>query len=82
MYAQQMIDEYRDAGIKPSRVWAQSFDLADVEVGMLNSTLRVIVSGVFRNSTPRVKVNEGHHEVWKRDSPEILGIVQIRWNRK
>ncbi|MEZ5559627.1 MAG: glycerophosphodiester phosphodiesterase family protein [Pseudomonadales bacterium] len=29
-YAQQMIDEYRTAGIAPARVWPQSFDLADV----------------------------------------------------
>jgi len=29
-YAQQMIDEYRAAGIRPSRVWAQSFDRSDV----------------------------------------------------
>ena len=29
-YAQQMIDEYKAAGIKPKRVWAQSFDLNDV----------------------------------------------------
>lgn len=33
MYAQQMIDEYRSAGVKPRRVWAQSFNIADVEVG-------------------------------------------------
>ena len=29
-YAQKMIDEYKAAGIDPSRVWAQSFNLADV----------------------------------------------------
>lgn len=29
-YAQKMIDEYKDAGIDPSRVWAQSFNLDDV----------------------------------------------------
>ena len=29
-YAQKLIDEYKDAGIDPSRVWAQSFDLSDV----------------------------------------------------
>lgn len=29
-YAQQMIDEYKDAGIPPEDVWAQSFDLNDV----------------------------------------------------
>ncbi|TFL17862.1 glycerophosphodiester phosphodiesterase family protein [Jannaschia formosa] len=29
-YAQKLIDEYKAAGIDPSRVWAQSFDLSDV----------------------------------------------------
>jgi glycerophosphoryl diester phosphodiesterase len=29
-YAQQMIDEYKEAGIDPSRVFSQSFSLADV----------------------------------------------------
>ena len=29
-YAQQMIDEYKSAGISPTDVWAQSFDLNDV----------------------------------------------------
>ena len=29
-YAQQMIDEYRAAGVSPRTVWAQSFNLADV----------------------------------------------------
>ena len=29
-YAQKMIDEYKDAGIDPSRVWPQSFNLDDV----------------------------------------------------
>lgn len=30
-YAQQMIDEYKAGGIEPAKVWAQSFNLADVE---------------------------------------------------
>ena len=29
-YAQALIDEYKEAGIDPSRVWPQSFDLSDV----------------------------------------------------
>jgi glycerophosphoryl diester phosphodiesterase len=29
-YAQQMIDEYKAAGVSPLDVWAQSFDLKDV----------------------------------------------------
>jgi glycerophosphoryl diester phosphodiesterase len=30
MYAQQMLDEYRDAGVSPRDVWAQSFDIEDI----------------------------------------------------
>ena len=29
-YAQQMIDEYKAAGVSPSKVWAQSFNLGDI----------------------------------------------------
>jgi glycerophosphoryl diester phosphodiesterase len=29
-YAQQMIDDYKAAGIRPTRVWAQSFDRNDI----------------------------------------------------
>ena len=29
-YAQQMIDEYKAAGVQPGEVWPQSFDLADL----------------------------------------------------
>jgi glycerophosphoryl diester phosphodiesterase len=29
-YAQKLIDEYKEAGVPPQRVWAQSFDKADV----------------------------------------------------
>jgi glycerophosphoryl diester phosphodiesterase len=30
IYAQQMIDEYKQAGISPSYVWPQSFNIADI----------------------------------------------------
>jgi len=29
-YARKLVDEYRAAGIEPSRVWLQSFDLSDI----------------------------------------------------
>ncbi len=35
-YAQQMIDEYKAAGIDPARVFAQSFDLDDVRYWIAN----------------------------------------------
>jgi glycerophosphoryl diester phosphodiesterase len=35
-YAQAMIDEYKAAGIDPSRVWAQSFNLDDIKYWIAN----------------------------------------------
>ncbi len=35
-YAQQMLDEYKQAGVKPSRVWAQSFNIDDVRYWLEN----------------------------------------------
>jgi glycerophosphoryl diester phosphodiesterase len=35
-YAQQMIDEYKAAGVDPGRVWAQSFNLDDVKYWIAN----------------------------------------------
>jgi glycerophosphoryl diester phosphodiesterase len=35
-YAQQMIDEYKSAGVDPERVFAQSFNLADVKYWLEN----------------------------------------------
>lgn len=35
-YAQQMLDEYTDAGVKPSQVYAQSFNLDDIKYWIAN----------------------------------------------
>jgi len=35
-YAEQLIQEYIDAGVDPSEVWAQSFDLKDVKYWISN----------------------------------------------
>ncbi len=35
-YAQKLVDEYKAAGIDPSRVWAQSFNLTDVQYWIEN----------------------------------------------
>ena len=35
-YAQQMIDEYKRAGVEPKSVWAQSFDLEDIRYWIEN----------------------------------------------
>lgn len=36
MYAQQMINEYRKAGVKPRDVWPQSFDIQDIRYWIKN----------------------------------------------
>lgn len=36
MYAQQLIDEYRAAGVKARDVWAQSFDIQDIRYWVKN----------------------------------------------
>jgi glycerophosphoryl diester phosphodiesterase len=36
MYAQQMIDEYKAAGVNAADVWAQSFDLEDIKYWIAN----------------------------------------------
>lgn len=36
-YAQKLIDEYRAAGVPPSRVWPQSFDIRDVRYWVANT---------------------------------------------
>ena len=38
MYAQQMIDEYIEAGIPPEQVWPQSFNWPDVYYWIVNTT--------------------------------------------
>ena len=37
MYAQQMIDEYKAAGINPRDIFAQSFDIADIRYWLKTS---------------------------------------------
>ena len=35
-YAQKLVDEYKEAGIDPTRVWLQSFDLSDIRYWIEN----------------------------------------------
>ena len=35
-YAQQMLDEYKQAGVKPGKVWAQSFNIGDLHYWIEN----------------------------------------------
>lgn len=35
-YAQQMIDEYKEANVSPRKVWPQSFDIADIRYWIAN----------------------------------------------
>ena len=56
-YAQQMIDEYKAAGIPPDDVWAQSFNLDDVRYWIANEPAfgeqAVYLDGRY-NSTPPI----------------------------
>ncbi|WP_455217368.1 glycerophosphodiester phosphodiesterase family protein [Kaarinaea lacus] len=38
-YAQQMINEYKEAGISPEKVWAQSFNIDDVRYWIANEPM-------------------------------------------
>ncbi len=51
MYAQQMIDEYKAAGVDPGRVWVQSFGLEDVEYWIENEP-RFGKQAVYLDSRP------------------------------
>jgi glycerophosphoryl diester phosphodiesterase len=60
-YAQQMIDEYKAAGIPPEDVWAQSFNLDDVRYWIANEPAfgaqAVFLDGRY-NSTPPIDPND------------------------
>ncbi len=55
MYASQMINEYIDAGVNPSRVFAQSFNLADLQLWLQTvpefGSQAVYLDGQYRNAS-------------------------------
>ena len=59
-YAQQMIDEYRRAGVDPKRVWVQSFRLADIRY-WIERNPRFGRQAVYLDSRP-------YSETWFRPS--------------
>ncbi len=56
-YAQQMIDEYRAAGVSPDQVWAQSFNYGDV-VYWINANPDFGRQAVFLDSRYSTEVND------------------------
>ena len=70
MYAQQMIDEYRDAGIHPRRVWPQSFNYDDV-IYWVNNT-RFGRQAVFLDGVYDVTVSEETMQAWYDEGVRVL----------
>lgn len=62
MFAQQMIDEYRTAGIKPDSVWVQSYELDDIEVNSKFSHIQPVIT-----ATAKLRDN-----VWRGFSARLL----------
>ena len=51
MYAQQMIDEYKAAGVRPRKVWPQSFNIDDIRY-WINNERRFGKQAVYLDSRP------------------------------
>lgn len=70
MYAQQMIDEYRAAGIHPRKVWPQSFNYEDVKYWIDNTWYgrqAVYLDGVYDTSVTQAEMEE-----WVDDGLRVL----------
>ena len=84
-YAQKMIDEYKEAGIRPRDVWAQSFNLNDV-LYWINYTPRFGRQAVFLESAyyngrdandPSTWVRENDEDLYRM--PDELRELGVRW---
>lgn len=70
-YAQQMINEYVEAGIKPNRVWPQSFNYDDV-VYWVNNAPEFGEQAVFLDGMYDVNVSLAEMESWVADGVKVL----------
>ena len=72
-YARQLIDEYRDARVKPGQVWPQSFNLDDV-LFWVNETPRYGRQAVFLDMAPHTDSNSSlaYMENLKQQGVNIL----------
>lgn len=70
MYAQQMINEYREAGIHPRKVWPQSFNYDDVIYWVDNTMYgrqAVFLDGVYDTS-----ITQAEMETWVAEGVRVL----------
>lgn len=70
MYAQQMINDYIEAGIHPRKVWPQSFNYDDVTYWVDNTMYgrqAVFLDGVYDTS-----VTQADMESWVADGVQVL----------
>lgn len=70
MFAQQMIDDYRAAGIHPRKVWPQSFDLNDVKYWVENT--RFGRQAVYLDGVYDINVTQAEMESWVADGLRVL----------
>jgi glycerophosphoryl diester phosphodiesterase len=70
MFAQQMIDDYRAAGIHPRKVWPQSFDLNDVNYWIENT--RFGRQAVYLDGVYDINVTQAEMESWAADGLRVL----------
>jgi glycerophosphoryl diester phosphodiesterase len=70
-YAQQMINEYIEAGISPSRVWPQSFNYQDVLYWVENAP-EFGRQAVFLDGMYNLDVSLAEMESWVADGVKVL----------
>ena len=70
MYAQQMIDEYRSAGIHPRKVWPQSFNYDDV-IYWVNNTVYG-EQAVYLDGRSHANTSRRTMESWVADGVQVL----------
>jgi glycerophosphoryl diester phosphodiesterase len=70
MFAQQMIDDYRAAGIHPRKVWPQSFNLNDVKYWIDNT--RFGRQAVYLDGVYDINVTQAEMESWVADGLRVL----------
>ncbi len=70
-YATQMINEYRDVGIHPKRVWPQSFNYDDV-IHWINNESRYGKQAVYLDGNYELDVSLSEMEGWVSDGVKVL----------
>ncbi|WP_338353290.1 glycerophosphodiester phosphodiesterase family protein [Thalassolituus oleivorans] len=70
-FAQQMINEYRSAGIHPRRVWAQSFDFDDILYWNQNEPW-FARQAVYLDGSEDASTSLEQMQQWKADGMKVL----------